>query len=75
MGIKPQRSKDRTMSQLSINRMLGCKFKWLIVTVAILLAEVLPEIRKAHRIPPDAPLQPKAESDQKGDAVIMQKGQ
>ena len=53
--------------------MLGCKLKWLLVTLAVLLAEVIPESRKAHRIPGDAPLQPKPK-EQKGDAVTIRRG-
>ena len=60
-------------SQHSIGKMLGCKLKWLVVTLAILLAEVFPESRKAHRIPSDAPLQPKPK-EQKGDAVTIKQG-
>ena len=54
--------------------MLGCKIKWLIVTIAVFLAEVFPESRKAQRIPSDAPLQPKSENEQKGEAVTIKKG-
>ena len=50
------------------------KTKWLLLSVVILLASVNPESQKAHRIPPDAPMQPKTSEVPEGSPVTMNKG-
>ena len=50
------------------------KTKWLLLSVIILLASVNPESRKAHRIPPDAPMQPKSSEEPTGSPVEMKRG-
>ena len=71
-SIKPQDRIQMLISSRNIVKMF--KTKWLLLSAMILLASVNPESRKAHRIPPDAPMQPKSSEVPEGNPVVMQPG-
>ena len=71
-SIKPQVLIQMLISPRNVVKMF--KTKWLLLSAMILLASVNPESRKAHRIPPDVPMQPKSSEVPEGSPVVMKPG-